>query len=241
MNAAGLPVVPFRTDTFPVGGQEMLPQKLPRKDKLASTVTGADLVLGREVEWTPSPLAADTALLEKAGVVRGQPSGICPLMVRDRAVGKLPASPDLNWTLTKDFDSSKGLTVEVRLLPYRIANATWGFDIEVGLKQSDGKFEQYLLSIFPMRLHALQHNEVRVLGGNLDNCTAPHTYRLAIRADGVAQVYFDGELKGTLFGELLEKDIPKNSFVRIGKTTTDGEWVVNLDHVAVEAGGAFEP
>lgn len=241
VNAVGLPIVPFRTDTFPVAGQEMSPQKLPRKDRLALMASGADLVLGRKAEWTPSPLAADPALLEKSGVVRGQPTGICPLIVRDRAVGKMPASPDLNWTLTKDFDSSSGLTVEARLLPHRIANATRGFDIEVCLKQSDGKFRRYLLSIFPMRLHAFQRNEVRILGSNLDNCTASHAYRLAIRTDGVAQVYFDEELKGTLSGELVEKDVPQNSFVRIGKNTRDGEWVVNLDHVAVEAGGAFEP
>jgi len=237
----GLPVLPFRTDKFPVAGQEMMPQKLPRKSTLASLVRGADLVLGRNTEWKPSPLAADVVLLEKAGVVRGQPTGVCPLIVRDRAVGKLPASPDVNWTLTKEIEPNVGLTVEVRVLPHRFAHATRGFDLEVGVKQSDGKLRQYSLTIFPMRLHAFQGNEVRVLGANLDNCTAAHAYRLAIRADGVAQVYFDNEFKGTLGGELRDNDARGNSFIRIGKTTTEGEWVANLDHVAVEAGGAFEP
>ncbi len=241
VNQAGLPLIPFRTDTFPVAGEEMVPQKLPRKEQLASVVSGADLVLGRQPEWKPSPHAADPAQLREAGVVRGEPRGTCPLIVRDRPVRQLPASPELNWTLAKEFDATAGVTVEARLLPYRIGNPTRGFDLEAVLKQQDGKFRRYSLTIFPMRLHAFQNNEVRVLGSNLDNCTAVHTYRVTIRADGVAQVYFDGELKGTLNGELLEKDIPETSFVRIGKTTTEGEWVVNLDHVAVENGGAFEP
>jgi sialate O-acetylesterase len=241
VNHEGLPVIPFRTDTLPVAGQEMMPQKLPRKDKLTAPVSGADLVFGKHPEWKPSPLAADSARLQKAGVVRGQPTGICPLIVRDRAVGKLPASPDLNWTFTKDFDPSAGLTVEARLLPHRMAHATRGFDLEVGLKQRDGKVRCYSLTIFPMRLHAFQRNEVRVLGSNLDNCTKPHSYRLAIRADGVAQVYFDQELKGTLAGEVMEKDIPAASFVRVGKTTTEGEWVAVIDQVACDSNGAFEP
>lgn len=241
VNSHGLPVLPFRTDTFSVAGQELMSQKLSRKATLVTLVRGADLVLGRNTEWKPSPLAADVALLEKAGVVRGQPTGVCPLIIRDRAVGKLPASPDLNWTLTKDIDPKEGLTVEVRVLPHRFGNATRGFDLEVGLKQTDGKLRQYSLTIFPMRLHAFQGNEVRVLGANLDNCTAAHTYRLAIRADGVAQVYFDDECRGTLAGELRDADAYGNSFIRIGKTTTEGEWVANLDHVAIETGGAFEP
>jgi len=241
VNNLGLPLLPFRSDKFPVAGQEMMPQKLPRKGTLASLVRGADLVLGRNAEWKPSPLAADVALLEKAGVVRGQPTGVCPLIVRDRAVGKLPASPDLNWTLTKDIDANAGLTVEVRVLPHRFGNATRGFDLEAGVKQGDGKLRQYSLTIFPMRLHAFQGSEVRVLGANLDNCTAAHTYRLAIRADGVAQVYFDDACLGTLAGELRDNDAQSSSFIRVGKTTTEGEWVANLDHVAVETGGAFEP
>lgn len=237
----GLPLVPFRTDKFPVAGQEMVPQRLPRKSMLASLAGGADVVFGRSAQWKPSPLAADTALLEKAGVVRGQPTGVCSLIVRDRAVGKLPASPDLNWTLTQNIDPGAGLTVEVRLLPHRFGNANRGFDIEVGVKQTDDKLRLYSLTIFPMRLHAFQGNEVRVLGANLDNCTASHTYRLAIRGDGVAQVYFDNECLGTLAGEVRDDGARGNSFVRIGKTTTVGEWVANLEHVAIDTGGPFEP
>jgi hypothetical protein len=44
-----------------------------------------------------------------------------------------------------------------------------------------------------------------------------------------------------LAGEVMEKDIPAASFVRVGKTTTEGEWVAVIDQVACDSNGAFEP
>jgi hypothetical protein len=99
-----------------------------------------------------------------------------------------------------------------------------------------------------MRLHTFQNNlaarnsqatDTHVLRSDLESEAA--VYRLAIRPDGIAQIYSNGLLVGTTAGETLAGDAPAQSYLRVGKTVARGEWAVNLYHVAFDASGAFSP
>ena len=45
----------------------------------------------------------------------------------------------------------------------------------------------------------------------------------------------------TLDGDAIAAPSEPSSYVRVGKSTTTGEWVASLHHVAIDAGGAFSP
>jgi hypothetical protein len=242
--AGGLPVVPFRTDDWPVDGEEMVGRELPVKETLANVVRGGQLMSGKAGPWQPSPDAA--VLSGEQGRLFSKPGGgdVGVITVRGRVLrAGLPASPKLLWTAEPDVDPAKGLTVEVKALVNRVGNAERGLDIEIGIIQPDRSLRRYLLTIFPVRVHAFQADELRVLRSDLESETA--VYRVALRPDGIAQIYRDAELLGTTSGETVEAGgdgaTVTKSYVRIGKSVSTGEWMANIHHAALDIGGAFMP
>lgn len=247
VNAGGMPVAPFRSDDWPVEGQERVPQSLAEKAELAERVTGGQLADSQAAGWRlgggvtqfggDAPQIVRRAGAAAAILVRGFPL---------RA--GLHASPDVHWTAEPALNAARGCTVEVRADVGRVGNPDRGLDLEVGLPGVDGTFRRYLLTAFPMRLHAFENNlaprnswatETRVLRSDLEN--EPAAYRLAIRPDGIAQVYYNGALVGTSAGEQIVRDSPTRAYLRVGKTVLAGEWQATLQHVAWDTGGAFAP
>lgn len=247
VNEAGLPVVPFRTDALLVVGQEMTWRDLPAKRDLATLTTGGEL--GKAVQsagWVASSADMDVAaLLKDKNFVVASPNA-CQIQILDRPTRGRTESPTLMWTTTESgpaatFDSTKGITAEVRLQPTVVGDPLRGFDVEVGLKQADGRLMRYLISIAPMRLNAFRRNELWKFRSDLDNARERGTYRLAIRPDGVAQIYLDGERIGLLPGELVDGAKGAKSYVKIGKVFEGGEYIVTLFHVSVDTSGAYAP
>jgi hypothetical protein len=91
-----------------------------------------------------------------------------------------------------------------------------------------------------MRLMAFQKKEIRIFSSNLDNMTDPHAYRLTVRSDGIAQVYFDGKPIGLFAGEEVVEGAPEQSYIRAGKQVEAGEFTVNVQRISYE-NGAFIP
>jgi len=236
----GLPLLPFRTDHWPVPGEEWMPQRLPVSRTLATVTLGGALLDGTRVGWTPSPHAADPAALQHARVLRSRTERRSFFAVPEEYPSGSGGSAVLTWTARPAIDPSRGVTIEVETLVNRLGHPLHGCDLEVGVRQTDGRVRRYLLSVLPLRVHAFHRNEVRVLASNVDH-TAPHRYRLAIRGDGIAQVYLDDDVIGTLDGDAIAAPSEPSSYVRVGKSTTTGEWVASLHHVAIDAGGAFSP
>jgi sialate O-acetylesterase len=235
VNAAGLPAAPFRTDDLPVKGREFLPVELPAKSPLLSATTGLEL-LENGGGWT---LTTDD---EKAReLVKPLARGLV-YFTKDEPErsGAKFTSPTFFWTKPLKTGEA-GCTVAVDLDMIRAGRFERGFDLEVVRPGPDGAPRRYLVTIFPMQIRAVQGNEVRLLAGNLDN-TGPREYRLAVRADGIAQVYFDGRLIGVLGGEILRGETPESSaYARIGKTVGDGDFLMRLYAAGVDEEGAFTP
>ena len=182
-------------------------------------------------------------------MVRAQPSGGANIIFKDDpARAKLVkfASPTLIWSTKSgssaaQMASAKGATASVVLDLVRATRFERGFDFELGVKQGDGTVRRYTLTIFPMQVRALQGNEVRMLGTNLDN-TGYHEYRIAVRPDGIAQVYLDNTPLGLLAGEIVpDEEGIKESYMRIGKTVSRGDFIAHLAAAGFDTDGAFAP
>lgn len=243
-----VPLTPFRSDDWPVEGEEFVARPLPVKAVLDVVTTGAALVKGPANSlWSPSSslgqLGPHRALFVEA---RGQSAAFT---VRGFPVRPdLPASPPAFWTATPPLDAARGFTIEVRGEITRAGNPQRGLDLEAGVPRADGTWRRYLLTAFPMRVHTFQNNlsprtphatETVVLRTGLD--PDPAAYRIAVRPDGVAQFYVNGMLLGTSAGETLTTHAPEQPYVRVGKTLDQGEWAATLSQVSFDPAGAFGP
>jgi len=245
VNGAGLPLAPYRSDDWMVAGQQWQWMPLEARKDLAVTTDGERLAAEEGSPWTMSVAGVDIRDLEKFRMIR-KGREYCQIIVSgDRRGDMTLDSPAIFWRLS-DADGQlggleNGVTVEATLQMYRATDPFLGFDIEVGLRKNARQSVRYRISIVPMRLFAFQKNEIRLLESNLDNGTTPHTYRMAIRPDGVAQVYFDGRPVGVFEGEAVDGEAAAKSYIRIGKQVETGEFTANLNSAGYDTGGAFSP
>lgn len=250
-NGGGIPVPPFRSDDWPVTGQEMIPQELPVKEKLAVTVPGSDLLGDKAAPWVPSEYAAGKSA--KGESKEKSPLAATKSGTRIQLKGFSPrsgiaSSPEIYWTAKPEgVDPAKGLTMEVATHLSEIGNSEGGFEIEAGLKDSDQKFRRYRMSAFPSRIYTYQNFlggrvpdnvQKRLLRSDMDD--VGHVFRIAVRPDGVAQLYDGARVLATTTGEIIP-DSQEKPYVRFGKTAEGGKWSASIYHAALDTGGAYAP
>ena len=245
-HVGGMPIAPFRSDTWPVDGEERMPRALDIRSALPVRFTGREIA-GDASIWRPGgdiPGLGDSAPL----ILRGGGQSL-PILVRGFPVRPgAQASPAVFWTAEPELDARSGVTFEVKAYVTNAGNPDRGLDIEVGLRRKDGSFRRYLISAFPMRLVAFENNPAPrnshathsvLLRSALDYGTA--IYRVSVRPDGIAQIYLNGSLIGTNSGETLSGSIRERSYLRVGKTVATGEWSATIHQVAFDPTGAYAP
>lgn len=257
-NGAGLPIPPFRSDDWPVAGQEMVPQNLPVKEMLSVVVEGSNLLSDKSAPWVSARDMGETREARQTekepksgregkekGAVVATKSGTRIQVKGFPARRDLPSSPEYYWTANPEIDSRKGFTMEVAMHLFEAGNISGGFDVEAGLKLADGTFRRYRVSLFPSRIYTFQNfvggrvpdnTQVRLLRSDMDD--VGHVIRLAVRPDGVAQIYDGAEVIGTTTGEVTKEEKP---YLRFGKTEEGGKWSGAIYRASLDTGGAFAP
>lgn len=242
-----LPAAPFRTDDWPVPGEESTWKDLPGKEVLGTQCPPAGVMGGTDDgwQWCGQPEALDDKWRDE--VMRPLPSGLVQLKVRPVWMLKpqeerpMPAWETSGKSPFAGFDPAKGCTVELTAKIFKTAAPFHGLDMELGLPGQDGTFYRYQLSIQLMRIHGFANEEVHVMGTNLDNAAEQHTYRIAVRPDGCAQVYMDARTIGVLPRE--EVDISGDSvpYFRWGKSDPKGQLSAHICEVGFDTGGGYAP
>ncbi|MGB7160018.1 MAG: hypothetical protein WBD40_18270 [Tepidisphaeraceae bacterium] len=115
-----------------------------------------------------------------------------------------------------------------------------GLELHVQLAHPDGRAKRYRIAIAPARVFALHNDEVRVIGYDL-NTSGAHAYRIVVRPEGSAQIYFDSRELGTLSGEWIENPEPAHHFIAIGKPYEGGTLTATIERVSCDAQGPFQP
>jgi sialate O-acetylesterase len=243
INGEGLPAVPFRSDALPVPTSELSPQPLPSNGKLKQSWPARVIAKDKPDGWTWAGEGVAESRLEEGRFVR-TPEGSSDrvqLVASNRVKSRDEwRSPTLAWQRSIDFKPGSGVTAEIVTQVYRATAPQAGLDLELALVVN-GKLLRYRITVAPMRLYGLQDDEIRFLGVDLDNCTSPHAYRISVRPDGIAQVYYDGQLMGTLRATEGPADSAQSSWIRYGKLAPRGELTANVDVVSMDGGDAFAP
>ncbi|MHC4500987.1 MAG: exo-alpha-sialidase, partial [Planctomycetota bacterium] len=95
-----------------------------------------------------------------------------------------------------EADVHNGLAVEVAVQVKASNQQNRGFDFELFVRGGTLTVNHYSLSITPTGVYYLYDKELVPIAEGLDNSSAMHTYRLAVRDDTAVQIYRDGELLG---------------------------------------------
>jgi hypothetical protein len=138
-------------------------------------------------------------------------------------------------------EQKKGFTAEIRTQILKSSAARRGVDLEL----YDGAGSRYVISIKDSGVYwyeghilgsaFLSFEEYTPIVEGLDNTDTMHTYRLAVRADRVTQIYRDGKLVGV---RRYEYRTPRKAYIQFG----GGSGLEGLiDYVAFDLGGPVQP
>jgi hypothetical protein len=241
VNELDLPVRPFRTDEWPVRGSSLFAQPLESKAKLDEKYSPQSIVKEEIPGWKWCGQGIDTEIFGKENVVQffGHDDIQLLVMGQRKAKWKQLPSPALAWE--KKIENTKnGLTFEIEAQMYRANIPYKGISLQVTL--ADDKITKtYRIDFAPMHIYAYREDYTDVIAYNIDNGTRYHKYRIAIRPDGVAQVYFDNELAGMAVAGVVTDTAESGSYIRFGKLETQGDITVNIGSVSFDKTGAYAP
>jgi hypothetical protein len=138
-------------------------------------------------------------------------------------------------------DPATGFTAEIRTRVLRSQPGRKGVDLEL----YDGGCARYAITVtadgvFWYEGHIvgsdyLPFNEHTRLGGEFDNRSRMHTYRVAVRPDRVAQIYRDGELIAV---RRYEYRTPRAAYIQFG---ADAGVSAIVDYVSYDLAGPAAP
>jgi sialate O-acetylesterase len=243
VNAAGLPLVPFRTDAWPVAGQADAWATLAAKAQLAKHVSGAELTDGAW-RWDGPDLSPET--IKQRKLLRPVGTDAVQVHVADRPlVPGATRSPRALWHSPADafasFDPAKGCTVQLDALVFSATLPLSGVELHVHVPHPDGRTKQYRIAIAPSRVLALHGSEIRMIGYNLDT-SGSHAYRITVRPEASAQVYFDSRELGTLPGEWIDSTVAGTGpGISVGKPYDGGTLTTTIERLSYDLDGAFQP
>jgi hypothetical protein len=210
-------------------------QALPVKERLAVVYDAAGLPSQASPAWryVGAGREADKASLATAG----------------RLSLETPADAECRWISdTPDgfgaVDSKKGFTVEIALQLLKKQPGKRGFDFDCAVAPAGGQAggARYFLNIPSDAVYWQYRGWLTYVVTGQENADAIHVYRLAVRPDGVVQIYRDGVLLDVLpptsghdAGIPLASD---RSYLQWGKLPYVD---ASVAHVAYDLSGAYAP
>ncbi|MFP4055800.1 MAG: SUMF1/EgtB/PvdO family nonheme iron enzyme [Candidatus Brocadiia bacterium] len=135
-----------------------------------------------------------------------------------------------------------GFAAEIRLQVLKSTHRQRGIDFEAYAGDGSPRGRRYFISITTSGVYWYDHGPQELAEG-LDNRSAPHTWRLSVRPDGIVQVYRDGELLAVRqparqVDPLLRTSRP---YLQWGEGAGGSEADALVRHVAYDLGGPSQP
>lgn len=240
-----MPAGPFRTDRWPVQGENETWIDLPVRAGMQQQYAAMDIAEGNSADWAwdgPVPLA------EPVGreCLRRHPAGLFmtvkPLWMRRPEEQR----PVFSWRTTESspwsrFDPGKGCTVVLHAEVSEGTDPFHGLDVELVLPRPDGSAMRYRFSVQPLRVYGFTGMESRLMGSDLENTTGQRAYRLAIRPDGGAQLYYGSRALGILPGDVVPEGTDGKALFRWGKFERVHRLDAKISRIEWDLTGAFSP
>lgn len=240
VNKDGLPARPFRTDAWDVFGSDLIGRPLTVKNKLETEFSPQDILDEKysDWKWLDNKYKKEELIKDKSIARIGNKR--IRVQVISRRSAKKEAGAVVAWKKSI-ADPTNGITFEAAAEMVR-ANMTYsGFSLQAGIRENDRLFV-YKIEFTPLSIMMMKEEFIYVLGDDMDNSDL-HQYRIAIRKDGVCQVYYDEQLIGVASPEIIEDKemVAKGSYILFGKVREEGDISTNVESVSFDGTGAYSP
>ena len=209
------------------------PANLPVKATLPTAFTFAD-VPSKTAPWR----FTGSGIAEAAATSFPEPG----VMKLDAAARQRARWVDMSPKGFGRVDAKKGFAAEMRLQILKSTSPTRGIDFEAYLGDGTASGSRYFFSVTPTGVYWYDNGPERLTEG-LDNHSAPHTFRLSVRADGVAQIYRDGRLLGVRPPAHVVDPLLKatGAYLQWGEGAGGSEADALIHHVAHDLDGPSQP
>jgi len=139
-------------------------------------------------------------------------------------------------------DAKTGFAAEIRMQVLKSTSPSRGIDLEAYLGEGTRSGRRYFISITRTGVY-WYGDRPEPLAERLDNHTAMHTWRLAVRPDGAVQIYRDGRLLGLRpparnVDPLLKV---KGPYLQWGEGAGGSEADALIAHIAHDLAGPSQP
>jgi formylglycine-generating enzyme required for sulfatase activity len=157
------------------------------------------------------------------------------------AVGKNTSWSNERIRRFEQADAHKGMTAEVAVQVTDSSKQRRGFDFEVTIRGGTLTANHYHLSITATGVYYRYDNQFIKIAEGLDNYTAAHVYRLAVRDDTAVQIYRDGKLIAVKRTDLVIgwREPARGSYIKWGIGPTEAKASVNS--ISVDITGPAQP
>ncbi|MHC4062185.1 MAG: exo-alpha-sialidase [Planctomycetota bacterium] len=138
-------------------------------------------------------------------------------------------------------DAHKGLATEVAAQVKGSDQRDRGFDFELFVRGGTLTVNHYFISITPTGVYYLYDKQFVEVAEGLDNSSAMHKYRLAVRDDTAVQIYRDGQLLGVQLADLVIgwSEPARGTFLEWGGGAPDVE--AHVDYISCDLSGPSRP
>jgi hypothetical protein len=140
-------------------------------------------------------------------------------------------------------DDSAGFTAEIKMRIFKSTSSTRGVDFE--LYTGDGSLpgKRYFITVTTTGIYWYEGGTFKPIATGFDNFTQMHTYRMAVREDGIVQIYRDQDLLAVRIADfsidpMINAD---GSYLQFGDGASGSEADFDMSYVALDLSGAFDP
>jgi len=211
--------VPRRLPARRVLGVVFEPKMLPSAARPAWRFTGSGMKESKAVSFpAPGVMKIDTGGKQRARWVSDGPDGFGAV------------------------DPAKGFTAEIRLQVLKSTSRMRGIDFEAYVGDGSAAGSRYFITITRTAVYWLDHGFTR-LAEEVDNHSAMHVYRFAVREDGSVQIYRDDELLSVRpAAHAVDPLLPAHGpYLQWGEGAGASEADALVGHVAYDLTGAYAP
>ena len=140
-------------------------------------------------------------------------------------------------------DDGIGFTAEIRMRVFKSTSSSRGIDFELYVGDGSLPGKRYFITVTTTGIYWYEGGAFEPVTTGLDNSSQMHTYRLAIRRDGIAQIYRDGNLLGARIADFSIDHLvaAAGSYFQFGDGAESSETDVEFEYVAFDLSGPFSP
>jgi hypothetical protein len=217
-------------ETPPQGSKSPTAKKLAARKKLTTIIYDATELPNKT---TPAWHVVDSNVSDEPSANIVKPGVL--------AVGKNTSWSNERIRGFEQADAHKGMTAEVSVQVSDSSEQRRGFDFEVTVRGGTLTANHYHLSITATGVYYLYDGEFVKISEGLDNYSAAHVYRLAVRDDTAVQIYRDGKLLAVKPTDLLIgwREPARGSYIKWGIGPAEAQALVS--YVTHDLTGAAQP